>query len=81
MLYISFSEVIFSIFYTPIFSIFIITTALKVETEIITNIVASPIERTVILVIMYVETFKTGVIVLSVLNVIIIRLTHTYFSH
>ena len=60
---------------------FIITTALKVETELITNIVASPIERTVILVIMYVETFKTGVIVLSVLNVIIIRLTHTYFSH
>ena len=81
LLYISFSEVIFSIFYTPIFSIFIITTALKVETELITNIVASPIERTVILVIMYVETFKTGVIVLSVLNVIIIRLTHTYFSH
>ena len=36
-----------------------VTTALNVETDIIASITASPIGRTVILVIMYVETFKT----------------------
>jgi len=36
---------------------------LKVETDIITSITASPLGRTAILVIMYVETFKTDVIV------------------
>jgi hypothetical protein len=35
---------------------------LKVETDIITSIHESPIGRAVILVIMYAETFKTGVI-------------------
>ena len=37
-------------------------TILKVETDIITSIHESPIGRAVILVIMYAETFKTGVI-------------------
>lgn len=37
-------------------------TILKVETDIITNIQESPIGRAVIPVIMYAETFKTGVI-------------------
>jgi len=46
-----------------------ITGILKVETGIITSIVASPTGRAVILVKMFVEIFKTGVIVLSVLNV------------
>ena len=41
-----------------------ITAALKVETDIITSIAASPIGHPVILVIMYVETFKTEVSVM-----------------
>jgi len=40
-----------------------ITTALKVETDIITSIAVSPIGRAVILMIMYVENFKRDVIV------------------
>ena len=40
-----------------------ISAVLKVETDIITSIVASPKGQTVILVIMYVEIFKTGIIV------------------
>jgi hypothetical protein len=45
-----------------------ITSVLKVETDIIASITASTMGRVVILVIMYVETFKTDVIVLSILN-------------
>ena len=41
-----------------------ITAILKVETDIITNISASPIERAGIFVIMSVEAFRTDVIVL-----------------
>ena len=41
----------------------IITAVLKVETYIVTSISASLIGRAVILVIMYVETFKTDVII------------------
>ena len=37
--------------------------ALKVETDIITRIVASSIGRAVILMVMFAETFKTNVIV------------------
>jgi hypothetical protein len=40
-----------------------ITAILKVETDIFTSISESPIEQAVTLVIMHVETFKTGVIV------------------
>jgi len=40
-----------------------ITAALKVETEIITSIMASPKGRAAVLMIMYVETFKADVIV------------------
>jgi len=40
-----------------------ITRVLKVETGIITSIAASPIGRAVILVKMFVEAFKTDVIV------------------
>jgi len=36
---------------------------LRVETDIITSIAESPIELSAILVIMYVDTFKTNVIV------------------
>jgi len=39
-----------------------ITTALKIKTNIIAGIAASLTGRAVILVIMYVENFKTGVI-------------------
>jgi hypothetical protein len=38
---------------------------LKVETDIITSITTSPTGRAVILVIMYVKIFKTGVIVFN----------------
>jgi hypothetical protein len=44
-------------------------TVLKVETDIIGSITVSQIGRAVILVIIYVEILKTGVIVFSVLNV------------
>ena len=43
--------------------IYIIMTAMKVDTNIIDHITASPTGRVVILVIMYVETVKRGVIV------------------
>ena len=39
-----------------------ITAALKVDTEMITSIIASPKGRTAVLMIMYVETFKADVI-------------------
>jgi len=44
--------------------IYRITAVLKVETDNIASIAASPTGRAVILVIMYVEIFKTGVILL-----------------
>lgn len=40
-----------------------ITGALKVHADIIINMTTFPVERTIILVIMYVTTFKTHVIV------------------
>jgi hypothetical protein len=43
-----------------------IRVVMKAETEIITSITASPIKQAVILVIMYVKTFKTAVIVFIV---------------
>ena len=43
--------------------IYRITSVLKVETDIVASIAASPTRRPVILVIMYVDFFKTGVIV------------------
>jgi hypothetical protein len=46
--------------------IYRITAVLKVETYIIASITTSPIGRAVMLVVMYVETFKTKVIVLLV---------------
>ena len=46
-----------------LFIIYRITAVLKVETDIIVRIAARATERAVILVIMYVENFKTGVIV------------------
>ena len=46
--------------------IYRITAVLKVETDIIASIAASPTGQTVIIVIMYVKIFKTGTIVLSV---------------
>jgi hypothetical protein len=49
------------------------------ETDIITSIVASTIERAAILVIMYVETFNSDVIFLSArYNVIDLTLTDKY---
>ena len=51
----------------------------KVETLIINSIVARPIGQCVLLVIKYVETFKSDVIVFSVLNVIMRRHTDRYF--
>jgi hypothetical protein len=48
--------------------IYRITAVLKVETDIITSIAASPIGRAVILVIMYVETFKTNDIMPSLVT-------------
>jgi len=39
---------------------------MKVETDIIASITASPVGQAVILLIMYVETFKTDVFVLNV---------------
>jgi len=44
-------------------AIYRITAVLKVGTDIIVNIAACPTGRAVILVITYVKTFKTGVIV------------------
>jgi hypothetical protein len=46
--------------------IYRITAVLKVETYIIASITTSPIGRAVMLVVMYVEIFKTKVIVLLV---------------
>ena len=46
--------------------IYRIMAVLKVETYIIASITTSPIGRAVMLVVMYVETFKTKVIVLLV---------------
>ena len=56
------------------------TAVLKVETDIITSIKASLIGQAVILVVMYVETFKTDVIVLSY-NVSDITLTDDFQFH
>jgi len=45
------------------FNIYRITAVLKVEIDIITNNTERPIARVVILVIMYVETFKPDIVV------------------
>ena len=52
-----------------------ITTVMKVETDIITNITVSLIGRAVLLVIMYVEIFKTDVIIF-IGNVIMCLTSH-----
>jgi hypothetical protein len=61
--------VVINIIYT-IGGTYRITTVLKVKTDIIVSIAASSIGRAVILVIMYVKTFKTNVIVFDGINVI-----------
>ena len=61
--------------------IYRIMAVLKVETDIITSIAARPIGRAVILVIMYVETFKTKNIILLLvmsLNVTEVTLTDNF---
>ena len=55
--------------------IYRITAALKVVTDIIACIAASPLERAAILVIMFVETFKMEVIVF-IGNVIMCLTSH-----
>jgi hypothetical protein len=61
--------VVINIIYT-IGGTYRITTVLKVKTDIIVSMAASSIGRAVILVIMYVKTFKTNVIVFDGINVI-----------
>jgi hypothetical protein len=46
-----------------VLNIYIITAVLKVEADVIAHITASPTRQAVILVILYVMTFKTDVIV------------------
>jgi hypothetical protein len=67
--------------FPPLKSTYIITPVLKVETNIIASIVACPVWRVMMLLIMYVEIFKTDLILLlSVLNVTMWRHTDCYFS-
>ena len=49
---------------------------MKVETDIVGNIKGSPIEKMVILVIMYVETFNMNVIKISPLTCFIFLVCH-----
>jgi len=53
-----------------------ITAVLKVETDIITSIVESPVERAAILVIMFVKTFRTDVTVIG--NIIMSLTSHSH---
>jgi hypothetical protein len=53
---------------------------MKVETELIANISANPIGRPLILVVIYVKTFKTDVIVF-ISDIIMCNITPTDYFH
>jgi hypothetical protein len=63
---------------------YIITTVLKTETDITTSIGASPVGRAVILVIMFVETFKAAILLFTISSIImwvILKYVFKYQSH